>query len=174
MNPIAKKTDLITQPVGDEMLVYDGRDESARRLNQLSTVVWRHCTGENTVAQIAVLVAAEMELPTDVEPLIVVERALEELAENGLLLDTGLAGTAASGDVGRRDIVRVLAAIPLFPSIDKIFAPTMANAGSLPPDTSATATTSPTSSTTASTSLTSSVSLTPSTSMIAPTPTPTP
>ncbi|MBX3134096.1 MAG: PqqD family protein [Gemmatimonadaceae bacterium] len=146
MKPVARKDNLVTQRVGDETLVYDGSDESARRLNALSSIVWRHCTGENTIAEIAVLVASEIALPADVEATEVVERALAELDEHGLLVDSGLEGAGAAGGMARRDAVKLLAAIPLFPSIDRIFAPTMANSASLPPDASLSASASPTSS----------------------------
>ncbi len=174
MKPLARKADLITQVVGDETLVYDSTDESARRLNRLSSAVWRHCTGENSVAEIAVLVATEMELPAGVEPTLVVEGALEELEASGLLLDGGLAASGAVGGVARRDIVKLLAAIPLFPSIDMIFAPKMANAASAPPDASATASTSASSSRSASVTRSASRSTSASASSSVPTPTPTP
>jgi hypothetical protein len=130
MKPKARSEHLIKQVVGDETLVFDSRDESALRLNQVSSTVWRHCTGANTVEQIAVLLAAEVALPADADAVAVVWGVLEELEGSGLLLP---ADPAAPG-VGRREVMATLVALPIFPSIDKIFAPTMANAASNPPD----------------------------------------
>lgn len=139
MNPRARSEGLVKQVVGDETLVYDTRDASARRLNPVSSAVWRHSTGKNSIEEIAVLVAAEVALPTDADAITVVYGALEELEQHDLMLPVE-GQTAGAGGFGRRDVLRTLAALPIFPSIDRIFAPTMANAASTPPDATATPT----------------------------------
>lgn len=139
MNPRARSEGLVKQVVGDETLVYDTRDASARRLNPVSSAVWRHSTGKNSIEEIAVLVAAEVALPADADPVSVVFGALEELEQHDLMLPVE-GQTAGAAGFARRDVLKTLAALPIFPSIDRIFAPTMANAASNPPETTATST----------------------------------
>lgn len=163
MNPRARSEGLVKQVVGDETLVYDTRDASARRLNAVSSAVWRLSTGANTIEEIAVLVAAEVALPTDADPVSVVFGALEELEQHGLMLPVEGA-TAGAGGFARRDVLRTLAALPIFPSIDRIFAPTMSNAASAPPDATATPTGTATGTPAATSSMTATPGVTPSTS----------
>lgn len=133
MNPRARTEGLVKQVVGSETLIYDTTDASARRLNPVSAAVWRLSTGANSIEEIAVLLAAEVELPAGADAVTVVYGALEELEQHGLMQP--VEGEAAgAGGFGRRDVLRTLAALPIFPSIDRIFAPTMANAASNPPD----------------------------------------
>ncbi len=139
MKPLARSTGLVKQVVGQETLVYDTTDASARRLNAVSAAVWRHSTGRNSVEEIAVLVAAEVALPADADAVAIVWKALDELEEHGLLVPQE-GTTAGAGGFARRDVLRTLAALPIFPSIDRIFAPTMASAASTPPDVTASAT----------------------------------
>lgn len=178
MKPLVRTDALIKQVVGDETLLYDTNDASARRLNQVSSCVWRHCTGKNTVQEIAMLLAAEVTLPAGADAEAVVLASLEELEQNGLLV-AGTAEGEVAGGFGRRDVLRTLAALPIFPSIDRIFAPTMANSASAPPDTTQTLTSSQTASATSSMavsqSATTSMAVSQSASQMAtPTPTTTP
>lgn len=143
MNPRARTEGLVKQVVGNETLIYDTTDASARRLNPVSAAVWRHSTGGNSIEEIAVLVAAEVSLPTDADAVTIVYGALEELEQHGLMQPIE-GETAGAGGFGRRDVLRTLAALPIFPSIDRIFAPTLANAASNPPDATATPTGTPT------------------------------
>jgi hypothetical protein len=133
MNPRARTEGLVKQVVGDETLIYDTTDASARRLNAVSAAVWRHSTGTNSIEEIAVLVAAEVALPAGADAVTIVYGALEELEQHGLMQPVE-GETTGAGGFGRRDVLRTLAALPIFPSIDRIFAPTMQNAASNPPD----------------------------------------
>lgn len=139
MKPLARSAGLVKQVVGTETLVYDTNDAAARRLNALSSTVWRHCTGKNTVDEIAMLVAAEVELPAGADPVTVTWGALEELEQHGLLQATPEQAAGGAG-VGRRDVLVTLAALPIFPSIDRIFAPRLSNAASAPPSSTETLT----------------------------------
>jgi hypothetical protein len=172
MKPLARTDAIIKQVVGDETLLYDTNDASARRLNQVSSCVWRHCTGKNTVQEIAMLLAAEVTLPAGADAEAVVLGSLEELEQHGLLV-AGTAEGGVAGGFGRRDVLRTLAALPIFPSIDRIFAPTMANSASAPPDTTQTQTSSQTASATSSMAVSQSASQSAS-QMATPTPTATP
>ena len=105
MKPRARTEGLVKQVVGDETLLYDTTDASARRLNAVSAAVWRHSTGANSVEEIAVLVAAEVALPTDADAVTIVYGALEELEQHGLL-KASEGEAAAAGGFGRRDVLR--------------------------------------------------------------------
>jgi hypothetical protein len=139
MKPIARTDRLIKQEVEQETLVYDRADDTACCLNALASAVWRRCDGKNTVTEIAQLVAREMTLPAGADPEAIVWKAVEELEEHDLVAwsaeDTIEVARAA---MDRRHLVRALAAIPLFPAIQQITAPNLADAVSPPTTASAT------------------------------------
>ncbi len=130
MKPLARTEGLLKQVVGSETLVYNRADATSCCLNPLLSAVWRQCDGTHTVEQIAELVASEMTLPTDVEPTMIIEQALVELEEHNLMLVAFDPATAH--DKKRREILKAAAMIPLFPGIQRILAPTAANAVSGP------------------------------------------
>jgi hypothetical protein len=143
MKPVARSDRLIRQAVGEEFLVYDQVDDTASCLNSLAITVWRHCDGEHSVDEIAEIVATEVELPGDVGPLEAVWRALEELEAHNLLLTVVEKDPTVESRSGtpRREALKTMAGITLFPAVQSITGPALALAGS--PATSPTPTNSP-------------------------------
>ena len=140
MKPVARTDRIIKHVVGQDTLIYDAAGDTACCLNSLAALVWRHCDGEHTEEQIAAFVSAEIELPPDVDPVDVVLRVIDELEAHRLVsvpAEDG-AGRASSG-MGRRDVVKALALLPLFPAIQQITAPKFASVGSPAPSVTATA-----------------------------------
>ena len=58
MPPQARKQDLIVAEVDDELVVYDKLRDRAHQLNPLAGLVWRHCDGRTTVAELTALLHA--------------------------------------------------------------------------------------------------------------------
>jgi hypothetical protein len=88
MNP-TRRTELLTQEVGEELLVYDRTGETIHRLDQVASLVWRHADGHTSREALAMLLGRELETK-EAEP--VVELALARLSEAGLLADRGMSG----------------------------------------------------------------------------------
>ena len=57
--PIARKNDLVTQEVPDELLVYDLVNNKAHCLNQTAAAVWKSCDGTRSVSDLAQMVSGE-------------------------------------------------------------------------------------------------------------------
>ena len=105
--PRARTEELVIEQLPDETLVYDLKRHKAHCLNRTSSLVWQHCDGRTTTAQVARLLEEELGLPRDRE---IVEFALERLRRANLLAD----GTHAPGDAvstSRRELVRKLAVV---------------------------------------------------------------
>ena len=129
MNPRARSEGLLIQVVGTDTLVYDRQHQTSCCLNVVASAVWRHCDGTHSVAEIAELVAREVTLPEGASPISTVWSSLEELRSNALLLEAkDDAREAAAWTMGRRQILKASAAAVALPSVDKIFAPSMASA----------------------------------------------
>jgi hypothetical protein len=128
--PQARKNQLITKEVADELIVYDRRSDRALCLNSTAAFVWTHCDGKTSVARLAQLLEAEIKTPVEQE---IVLYALEELNKSKLL-DDSYAATAPKNTLSRRAVMRwgVAAAVTV-PFISSITAPTAAQAGTCLP-----------------------------------------
>jgi hypothetical protein len=80
--PLARTDGLLTEKVDGELLVYDLDGDIAVHLNETAALVWRHCDGSRTVAELSALVAAELGEAAGED---VVLMALDNLAEHGLI-----------------------------------------------------------------------------------------
>ena len=68
---------LIVREMDDETLVYDRRRHKAHCLNRAAALVWRHCDGATSVADLARLVHEQLGMPGSAE---MVRFALDRLA----------------------------------------------------------------------------------------------
>jgi hypothetical protein len=82
MFPQARQHALTVRELADETLVYDQERHKAHCLNATAALVWRHCDGRTSPADLARIVAAELAIPSGEE---VVALALEHLARRHLL-----------------------------------------------------------------------------------------
>jgi hypothetical protein len=56
--PKARNEDLIVAKVDDELVVYDKSRDRAHHLNPVAALVWRHCDGQTTLAELTSLLRA--------------------------------------------------------------------------------------------------------------------
>jgi hypothetical protein len=116
--PAARRADLVIQEADGETLIYDLKSHKAHCLNPTAALVWKHCDGRRTAAQVAERVAAEVGEPVSQE---VVWLAVE-LLEKRRLLDVPAEGKQASRGMTRREMARRLGiataiALPFIASI---------------------------------------------------------
>ena len=83
MIPQSRREQLISQDVGEELVVYDQQTHVAHRLNGTAALVWRLADGKRTVAEISSILHDTTGSPDD-EAL--VRLALSELDSSGLLV----------------------------------------------------------------------------------------
>ena len=118
----AKKTDLFTQAIGDETLIYDRRSDACHQLSPQAALVWQElqdaCTEDSLVAS---LLGKFPELGDGARPYVRV--VLSDLASKELLAD----GVATSGlTATRRGVLKSLG----LTTIATVLAPLPAAAGS--------------------------------------------
>jgi hypothetical protein len=65
VHPHAREDNLLVERIGDELLVYDRSRHRAHRLSRASALMWRHCDGQRTVAELARMIDAELEIHVD-------------------------------------------------------------------------------------------------------------
>jgi hypothetical protein len=130
--PATRRDGLIVRELDDETLVYDRERDEAHCLNRTAAFVWKHCDGQLSVPEIAVLM--EKEFHTKVDPEIV-SLALGRLHSKRLLTETiprkdlgqGISRRAMTGRIAQ-------AMVMALPIITTIVAPTPASAASCSPN----------------------------------------
>ena len=128
--PRARQDELVVEELPDETLVYDLKRHKARCLNPTAALVWRHCDGQTSVADVAALLEEQLAIPTDEA---VVWMALDRLSRAHLLTEP-VTLPADRAQYSRRQMLRTLrraAGISLLlPVIESIVAPLAAAQGS--------------------------------------------
>ena len=119
--PAAREEGLIVQELAEEVLVYDRERYKAHCLNHTAALVWRHCDGKTTIAQIAERAENELKAPVDEE---FVWLAIEQLQKARLLGD-GANRVKTQGSISRRKVLRKIgwAAAVGLPLVTSIVAP---------------------------------------------------
>ena len=123
MKPRAQRSGFLLRPVGDQMVVFDQARQRLHVLSQTAALVWQHCDGEHSVAELIDPVSAELGAPVDES---VIMLALAQLDEARLLEDR-LAPTSADDSLSRRDMLQRAAAVAvgvLLPTITSCGMPT--------------------------------------------------
>jgi hypothetical protein len=134
MRPETRRNDVLTQTVGDELVIYDERSHEAHRLNPTAAAVWRAADGQRSISELSSILRRSLraaaspsaELSQD-ESDEIVRIAVGELDRVGLLVR---ALPDVSESMTRREMIGVTAA--LVPVIASIMAPTPAMAQSFP------------------------------------------
>src|SRR5690349_15388184 len=80
--PEARQEDLVIEGLGDETLVYDLRTHRAHCLNRTVALIWNHCDGKSTAAEIGGILEREFRAKADTE---LIWFALNQLYKAGLL-----------------------------------------------------------------------------------------
>jgi hypothetical protein len=122
--PRARKSQLVTQSLPDELLIYDLESHRAYCLNQTAALVWQSCDGRRTVEDLAQVLEKETGTAVDES---LVWFALAEL-ERSHLLEESRELFVSKDRMTRRELARRLgfATAALVPLITSITAPTAA------------------------------------------------
>ncbi|MFN3324243.1 MAG: PqqD family protein [Bryobacteraceae bacterium] len=123
MRPKARREQLATERLPDELIVYDLKRHKAHCLNRTAAYVWEHCDGLKDVPALARAISGEFGVPCD-EP--TVQLAVDLLREAELIEEEPPEGWSA---ISRRQAAGVAGAI-LLPAIATVMAPTPAMAQS--------------------------------------------
>lgn len=126
--PNARREGLVIQEVEGETLIYDLKSHKAHCLNRSAALVWKHCDGKQTVAQVARKVQAEMGIGFSPEALWL---AVEQL-EKRELLEAPIERAPGVNRISRRELARRLgiATALTLPFIASINAPAAIQAAS--------------------------------------------
>jgi hypothetical protein len=124
--PIARAHELVIEPFGDELFVYDLTRDTVHCLNRTAAFVWGRCDGHTSVAEMARIVREELRLPAAGEA--VVCMALERLSR-AQLLQAPVTVPDAHARSTRRAVLRAAGIAFLVPMVDSIVAPRAAIAG---------------------------------------------
>ncbi|HZS05398.1 MAG TPA: PqqD family protein [Blastocatellia bacterium] len=126
--PATREDGILVQELSDEVLVYDLRRHKAHCLNRTAAIIWRHCDGRRTAAEVATLTGRELKTRVDEG---VIWHALEQLEKAGLLEDRVALPKQMEG-LSRRQMMKRLGAgaVIALPLITSIIAPTAAQAAS--------------------------------------------
>src|SRR5262245_23153421 len=65
MKPRAKREGLLSEDVGEELIVYDENRHRGHCLNRTAALVWRHADGERTIGDLAAILQAELDPVAD-------------------------------------------------------------------------------------------------------------
>lgn len=117
MHPTARRTDVIVQALGPDLLVYDQRRDAAHSLNATAAFVYVHADGTRSTEELASQLGDALSLPRE---LAIVEAALSEL-QAARLLETAV---PARRTLARRDAVRLGLAAAALPMVASVAAPT--------------------------------------------------
>ena len=82
--PRQRDRDLILADADDELVIYDKSRDRAHHLNPVAALVWRHCDGETTVAELTALLQERFGPSVDVSSTWL---ALRQLGRAGLLAE---------------------------------------------------------------------------------------
>ena len=131
MKPNSRKEKLVVQVVGDETIIYDEARNHAHRLNHAAALVWQHCDGNHTVADLAAVLQRETDALVTED---VVWLALDRLEKEQLLAEP-LVRPADAAKITRRDVLRKAALAGgmtlMIPIVQSMVAPTPAMALSI-------------------------------------------
>lgn len=127
--PLARAEDLISRPLGDELIVYDLDRHQAHCLNSTAAAVWKKCDGASSPEEIASALEGELGGTIATE---LVSAAIASLGDKGLL-KRATATMDAHVRVSRRELVRragLAAAVVAPPLVMTLVVPTPAQAAS--------------------------------------------
>jgi len=126
--PRARRDDLLTTKLDDEVVVYDPESKRAHSLNRLAVTVWNHADGSKSVDELRQAVSDEIGTPIDTTAVV---GAIRKLERAHLLLNK----VAAVGPMTRREMLsksgKFGAAAMATPLIASAFVPIAAAAASV-------------------------------------------
>jgi hypothetical protein len=126
--PKARADGLLVQELMDEVVVYDLDRHRSHCLNRTAALIWRHCDGSTSVAEMARRLQQDSGVPVDEEA---VWLALDRLSK-AYLLQERVRHPAWGDRTTRRTIIRRLAAVGAVALVSSVVAPGASAAGSVP------------------------------------------
>lgn len=126
--PKARTREIVVQEIENETLIYDLKTNQVLCLNQTSAMVWKFCSGKNSIAEIADKLSFELKTIVSEE---VVEFAIEQLKKEKLIENESEIITNISFLSRRGAIRRIgLSSAVLLPLISSVIAPSSSQAQS--------------------------------------------
>jgi hypothetical protein len=105
MTPQAREDGLLVQEVGDEIVVYDRKQDRIHALNLSAALIWRHCDGQTSITEMATLLGQKLGLPADQD---LVWLALVQLRKAHLLQEALPQMIEERVKLSRREMIRRL------------------------------------------------------------------
>lgn len=99
MKPLARKKDVIVEELPGETVIFDKKNNKVHCLNSIALTVWANANGKRSVADLVKIVAAESGNPCDE---VVIESAISQLADAGLIEEANDEKLLSRRDVGRK------------------------------------------------------------------------
>jgi hypothetical protein len=124
--PLRRKKGLLIELLPEETIVYDTTNQKAHCLNRVAALVWKHCDGRTSEADLAAMLPKELDLPPDE---LLIRTTLEKLGKAGLLEEKYVLPASTS----RREASKQLAKFGIAAAgalVATIAAPTVALAAS--------------------------------------------
>ena len=130
--PLARKNDLVTRKIEDEILVYDLVTNRAFCLNETSAAIWQICDGQNSISAIILDLQSKFGPSIDED---FVFLALEQFRKDNLIENESGFARIFKG-VSRRDMIRKvgLTSLVVLPIVSSVVAPKAITAQSGCPD----------------------------------------
>ncbi len=127
LNPQARQDDIVVQELFDEVVIYDLKRDKVHALNPTAALVWRHCDGQHTSAELTNLLQAEFHTP---QADVLLELTLDRLHKAHLLAGK-VSPVHNQRIITRREALKLAGlTVALLPVVKSIIAPTMAQASS--------------------------------------------
>jgi hypothetical protein len=125
--PKARRLGLVIRELPEELLVYDTERHKAHCLNRSAALIWKHCDGQSTPADMVERVATALAVPITED---LIWHALDQLREFHLLEEMG-PEPEGWARMTRRELMRLggIAGLAL-PLVTSIVAPVAAQSGS--------------------------------------------
>jgi len=124
--PRARKDGLVVRELADELLVYDRERNQAHSLNETAALIWKHCDGNSTIAQLRSLLETEAGASIDEQ---VVWYALRKFTKSSLL-EEPFKASAGERRVSRRELIQTIGLAASVPLVATIIAPNVSAAAS--------------------------------------------
>jgi hypothetical protein len=126
--PVSRKSNIVVQELGSDILIYDLSENKAFSLNKTSALIWQLCNGSRTVSDIAKNLSEKLDSSINED---FVWLGLEGLKKENLLENPNEISTEFGG-LSRRELIYKagFATSVALPYISSLIAPTAANAQS--------------------------------------------
>lgn len=117
--PEARSNRLLTERVGDELVIFDGETNEAHALKPLAAAVFAAADGHTSISELAVMASVQLGEEVEVSE---VDAALTELEDAGLLVESELSA------ISRRHLLQVGGAVAAGALVSSALVPALAAA----------------------------------------------